>query len=123
MALQGGDLAMQRASSASTSCSYFLTPFVQDVQLSEKDTPGIKITCVELWGLYIWLYSQIELSELQKAVFTLGHLQQKFSIMCRYRLSPRTTHNSPRSFSPLGFSQPILNLLRKRWRTAEYSKS
>ena len=60
MALQGDSLATQRATSSSRGCSYFLKPFVQDVQLSEKDAPGVKITCVELWGLYISPDSQID---------------------------------------------------------------
>lgn len=52
MAMQGHASAVQGARAASTSASYFLRPLVEDVQLSEKDTPGVRITCVELWGMY-----------------------------------------------------------------------
>lgn len=52
MAVQGNTPATKAAEAVSTSGSYFLKSLVQDVELSEKDTLEVRITCVELWGRY-----------------------------------------------------------------------
>ena len=47
MALQGNALAPK---AEATGNSYVLRPLVQGIHLSEGGNPGVKITCVELWG-------------------------------------------------------------------------
>ncbi|KAL8786860.1 MAG: hypothetical protein Q9195_008017 [Heterodermia aff. obscurata] len=109
MAMQGDALATQGTSSASTSCSYFLKPLVQDVQLSEKDTPGIKITCVELWesSLYIGTSAAEVLHYVSIPPEPTDETQSPTFIFAS-RLQPTFTQSAPEALADRGIQQILI---------------